>query len=248
MADVAKVSLVTGSGGGLGQAIAVAMAARGDRVVLCDRDRDGLDATAEAIRQVGGICEFVIGDVSTPEGAAAPVKLAVEAFGGLDYAVNNAGVEGKRTAIGDYDFEEWRRVLSINLDGVFLCMKAEIAAMLKRGGGSIVNVGSTASLGGVATMGAYVASKHAVLGLTKTAALDYASKNVRVNAICPGSFRTPMSERLFGMDMEIMLNDTPMRRIGSLDEIVAPVLFLCSDVSTFITGVGLPVEGGKRAR
>jgi NAD(P)-dependent dehydrogenase (short-subunit alcohol dehydrogenase family) len=138
--------------------------------------------------------------------------------------------------------------MAVNLDGVFLSMKSQIPALIDRGGGAIVNVGSTASLGGVETMPAYTASKHALLGLTRAAALDYAASNVRINAICPGSFRTPMSERLFGADMSAMAEATPMKRLGSLDEIAAGILFLCSESATFITGAALPVEGGKRAR
>jgi NAD(P)-dependent dehydrogenase (short-subunit alcohol dehydrogenase family) len=127
-------------------------------------------------------------------------------------------------------------------------MKAEIAAMLPRGGGAIVNVGSTASLGGVAGMPAYTASKHGLLGLTRAAALDYADRGIRINALCPGSFRTPMSERLFGADMAGMAQKTPMQRLGTLQEIAAAVLFFCSDASTFVTGTALPVEGGRLAR
>lgn len=245
---VAKVSLVTGAGSGLGRATALAMAARGDRVVICDRDERGLDATAFAINAARGTVTAAVCDVSSSAGARKVVAIALEAFGGLDYAVNNAGVEGARAPMGDYEDAEWRRVMSINLDGVFFCMKAEVAAMLKRSAGSIVNVGSTASLGGVAGMAAYTASKHGVIGLTKAAALDYAARNIRVNAICPGSFRTPMSERLFGADMGGMAADTPMKRLGTVEEIAQVILFLCSDASSFMTGAALPVEGGKRAR
>jgi len=244
----AKTSLVTGAGSGLGRATALALAARGDRVVICDLDEKGLDTTAFAINAALGTLAAAVCDISSPEGARKAVATALETFGGLDYAVNNAGVEGKRAPAGDYDFAEWRRVLSINLDGAFLCMHAEIAAMMARGGGSIVNVGSTASIGGVAGMAAYTASKHGLIGLTKAAALDYAAHNIRVNAICPGSFRTPMSERLFGADMGGMAADTPMKRLGTVEEIAQVILFLCSDASSFMTGAALPVEGGKRAR
>lgn len=243
-----KVSLITGAGAGLGRAIAIRLAARGDRVVLCDRDPVGLEETAAMISDAGGASRFIVRDIASPDGAVAAVELAVTFFGGLDYAVNNAGVEGRRALVGDYEFDEWRRVLAVNLDGTFLCMRAEIPAMLSRGGGAIVNVGSTASFGGVATMPAYTASKHGILGLTKGAALEYADRNLRINAICPGSFRTAMTERLFGVELDAMVADTPMKRLGSIDEIVASVLFLCSDDSSFMTGVGLPVEGGKRAR
>jgi NAD(P)-dependent dehydrogenase (short-subunit alcohol dehydrogenase family) len=243
-----KISLVTGAGSGLGRVVALALAARGDRVAICDIDETGLDGTAALIVDAGGEVVASVCDVSDPAGGEQVAALAVDAFGGLDYAVNNAGVEGARAPAGEYDPAEWRRVLSINLDGVFYSMRAEIPVMLRRGGGSIVNVGSTASLGGVAGMVAYTASKHGVVGLTKAAALDHAAGNVRVNAICPGSFRTPMSERLFGMDMARVLADTPMRRLGSVEEIASVILFLLSDASSFMTGAALPVDGGKKAR
>jgi NAD(P)-dependent dehydrogenase (short-subunit alcohol dehydrogenase family) len=246
--DKVKISLVTGAASGLGRAVALALSARGDRVALCDRDASGLETTASMIGAAGGAVVAVPCDVTNADGAAAAVAAASEHFGGLDYAVNNAGIEGDRARTGDYDFDEWRRVLAVNLDGVFLCMKAEIAAMLPRGGGAIVNVGSTASLGGAAGMPAYTASKHAVLGLTRAAALDYADRGIRINTLCPGSFRTPMSERLFGVDMAGMAQKTPMPRLGTLEEIAAAVLFLCSDASAFMTGAALPVEGGRLAR
>jgi NAD(P)-dependent dehydrogenase (short-subunit alcohol dehydrogenase family) len=243
-----KISLVTGAASGLGRAIALAFAARGDRVALCDRDRSGLEKTASMIKTAGGSVVAVACDIAQAQGAASAVAAVLDEFGALDYAVNNAGIEGDRARTGDYDFDEWRRVLAVNLDGTFLCMKAEIAAMLPRGGGAIVNVGSTASLGGAAGMPAYTASKHGLLGLTRAAALDYADRGIRINTLCPGSFRTPMSERLFGTDMAVMALKTPMQRLGALEEIAATVLFLCSDASTFITGAALPVEGGRLAR
>jgi NAD(P)-dependent dehydrogenase (short-subunit alcohol dehydrogenase family) len=233
----ARISLVTGAASGLGRATALAMARRGDRLVLCDRTAPELDETAFLVREAGGEALAVVLDITRPG-----------AMGGLDYAVNSAGIEGARAPMANYAWEDWRRVLAVNLDGVFLSMKSQIPAMMDRGGGAIVNVGSTASFGGVETMPAYTASKHALLGLTRAAALDYAPFNIRINAICPGSFRTPMSERLFGPDMSAMAQATPMKRLGSLEEIAAGVLFLCSDASTFITGAALPVEGGKRAR
>jgi NAD(P)-dependent dehydrogenase (short-subunit alcohol dehydrogenase family) len=243
----ARISLVTGAASGLGRATALAMARRGDRLVLCDRTAPELDETAFLVREAGGEALAVVLDITRP-GAIDAAVAAARAMGGLDYAVNSAGIEGARAPMANYAWEDWRRVLAVNLDGVFLSMKSQIPAMMDRGGGAIVNVGSTASFGGVETMPAYTASKHALLGLTRAAALDYAPFNIRINAICPGSFRTPMSERLFGPDMSAMAQATPMKRLGSLEEIAAGVLFLCSDASTFITGAALPVEGGKRAR
>ena len=243
----ARISLVTGAASGLGRATALAMARRGDRLVLCDRTARELDETASLVREMGGDALAVVLDVTQPGAIDAAVD-AARALGGLDHAVNAAGIEGARAPMADYSWEDWRRVLAVNLDGVFLSMKSQIPAMMDRGGGAIVNVGSTASFGGVETMPAYTASKHALLGLTRAAALDYAPFNVRINAVCPGSFRTPMSERLFGPDMSAMAEATPMKRLGSLEEIAAGILFLCSDAASFITGAALPIEGGKRAR
>ena len=142
---------------------------------------------------------------------------------------------------------EWKRVIDVNLTGVFFCMKHEIAAMLRNQSGSIVNVGSTASLRGTPLMGAYTAAKHGIVGLTKTAALEYASKNIRVNVICPGSFRTPMSERLNKGDFSEVAKRTPMQRVASAAEIASSIVWLCSGDATFITGAALPVDGGKLA-
>ena len=242
-----RISLITGAASGLGRATALAMARRGDRLVLCDLTADGLDETVALVRDLGGDALSVVLDVTRPGAMEAAID-ATRTLGGLDYAVNSAGIEGARAAAADYAWEDWRRVMAVNLDGVFLSMKAQIPALMDQGGGAIVNVGSTASFGGVETMPAYTASKHALLGLTRAAALDYAPFNIRINAICPGSFRTPMSERLFGPDMTAMAEATPMKRLGSLEEIAAAILFLCSDAASFITGAALPVEGGKRAR
>lgn len=242
-----RISLITGAASGLGRATALAMARRGDRLVLCDRTAGDLDETAALVRAAGGDAVAIVLDVTLPGAMDAAVD-AARAMGGLDYAVNGAGIEGARAPLADYAWDDWRRVLAVNVDGVFLSMKSQIPAMKDRGGGAIVNVGSTASFGGVETMPAYTASKHALLGLTRAAALDYAPFNIRINAVCPGSFRTPMSERLFGPDMSAMAEATPMKRLGSLEEIAAGILFLCSDAASFITGAALPIEGGKRAR
>ena len=172
----------------------------------------------------------------------------VNAFGGLDYAVNNAAVEGARAMVADYDEAEWTRVISVNLTGVFLCMRQQIPHLLARGGGSIVNVASTAGIRAVPLMSAYVAAKTALVGLTKTAALEVADKNIRINVVCPGSLRTPMSERLYGENIGTTLaNRTPMRRAGELDEIAEPILWLCSEATTFMTGSQVTVDGGKTA-
>lgn len=242
-------ALVTGAGAGLGRAIAVALARCGDAVMVCDIDPDGGRETVAVIEAAGGTARFEPCNVAVPADAERAVAACLDAFGRLDRAVNNAGIEGARAAVADYGVDEWRRVIDINLGGVFFCLRAEIPAMLAGGGGAIVNIGSTASLGGVAGMPAYTAAKHGLLGLTRAAALDYADRGIRINAVCPGSFRTAMSERLFGDALDTsMVATTPMGRLGGLDEIAAAVLFLLSDAASFVTGAALPVEGGKRAR
>lgn len=243
------VSFVTGGAAGLGRAIAETLARRGDVVVLADRDGAAAELAAAAIVQAGGRAEACHLDVTEAGAVEAAIAGIASRHGRLDVAVNNAGIEGATAALADYDPAEWSRVIAVNLTGVFLCLKFELRQMLRQGSGAIVNVGSTASLGGVAGMPAYTASKHGLLGLTRAAALDYADRGIRVNAICPGSFRTAMSERLFGDRFEaVMLDSTPMRRIGTVAEIAEAVAFLCSPAASFITGAALPVEGGKRAR
>jgi NAD(P)-dependent dehydrogenase (short-subunit alcohol dehydrogenase family) len=244
-----RVALVTGAASGLGRATAALLARRGARVLVVDRDAAGGGATVEAIRAAGGEAEFLRAEATRADDARAAVGRCLERWGGLDVAVNNAGVEGDRRPTADYDEDEWRRVIDTNLTGVFLGMKHQIPALLARGRGAIVNVGSTASIAGVAAMPAYVAAKHGLLGLTRTAALDYAERGLRINAVLPGSFRTPMSERLYGEDAldAVVTAVTPMRRVGSVEEIARAIAWLCSDDASFVTGAGLSVDGGKRA-
>lgn len=244
-----KVCLVTGAGSGLGRAFALMAAVEGAKVVAADIVADAAEETARAIRDAGGQGSFVACDVTDAEAVDRMCRHALDRHGRLDCAVNNAGVEGAQGTVADYDEAEWSRVLAINLTGVFLCTRAQVRAMRASGAGAIVNVSSTAGLGGVDVMPAYAASKHGVLGLTKSAALAHAGENIRINAICPGSFHTPMTERLWGDRFdELIVAATPMRRAGTVEEIAAAILWLCSDRSSFVTGVALPVEGGKRAR
>ncbi len=244
-----RVALVTGGASGLGRSIAALLARRGARVVVSDVMRAEGETTAALIREAGHEAVFQIADTTSSTDMAAAVATCLSTFGRLDIAVNNAGIEGHVAPVAEQDEAAWARVIAVNLTGVFLCLRHEIPAMLQSGGGAIVNVGSTASLCGVAGMSAYVASKHGLLGLTRSAALEYADQGVRVNAVLPGSFRTPMSERLFGVDdVESRLQAiTPMRRLGSLDEIAEAIVWLCSDAASFVTGTGLSVDGGKRA-
>ena len=217
-------------------------------VAIGDVDLPGAEETARLIKADGGICIVRRTDVTRADDVRGLIDETVSTFGRLDYAVNNAAIEGARAMVADYDEAEWTRIITINLTGVFLCMRQEIPHLLAGGGGSIVNVGSTAGIRGVPLMSAYVAAKTALIGLTKTAALEVADKKVRINLVCPGSLRTPMSERLYGENIDATLaSRTPMRRGGELDEMAEPILWLCSEATTFITGTVVTVDGGKTA-
>jgi NAD(P)-dependent dehydrogenase (short-subunit alcohol dehydrogenase family) len=240
-----KVIIVTGSSFGIGKSTAIAFAERGAKVVLSDwvEDKD----TENSIKSMGGDCLFVRCDVSSEEDVKNLVHKAVANYGRLDFAFNNAGVEGSPAPVPDCSNENWDKTLNINLKGVWYCMKYQIPEMLKSGGGSIVNNASIAGLVGFAGMPAYVASKHAVVGLTKNAALDYAKQGIRVNAVCPGVIYTPMIERFTGGDPSVvaqLVAGKPMGRMGQPEEIAETVVFLCSAGSSFITGQAIAVDGG----
>jgi NAD(P)-dependent dehydrogenase (short-subunit alcohol dehydrogenase family) len=244
-----KVAVVTGSSYGIGRSTAIAFAKRGAKVVLsdCVDDKD----TRELIGQAGGEAVFFKCDVSNEEEVRNLMADAVSHFGRLDFAFNNAGVEGSPAPVADCSNENWDRTIGINLRGVWLCMKHQIPAMLKTGGGVIVNNASIAGLVGFAGVPAYVASKHGVVGLTKNAALDYAKQNIRVNAVCPGVIQTPMIERFTGGDPKViqqLVAGEPMDRLGQPEEIAETVVFLCSDAASFITGQAIAVDGGWTTR
>jgi NAD(P)-dependent dehydrogenase (short-subunit alcohol dehydrogenase family) len=243
----AKVCVVTGGASGLGRATALALAQQGAIVVIGDQQHEAGRLVADEIERGGGVATYIPLDVSDSSDVRNFIGATVDRFGRLDCAINNAGIEGSKGPLGDYADDDWKRVIDINLTGVFFCMKHEIAAMLRNRSGSIVNVGSTASLRGTPLMGAYTAAKHGIVGLTKTAALECAASNIRINVICPGSFRTPMSERLNNGDFRAVEKRTPMQRVASADEIARSVVWLCMGDSTFITGAALPVDGGKLA-
>jgi NAD(P)-dependent dehydrogenase (short-subunit alcohol dehydrogenase family) len=242
-----KVCVVTGAGSGLGRVVARRMAER-CAVAIGDINLEGAEETARLIKAQGGDCIVRRTDVTRANDVRGLIDDTVSTFGGLDYAVNNAAIEGARAMLADYDEAEWTRIITVNLTGVFLCMRQEIPHLLARGGGSIVNVASTAGIRAVPLMCAYVAAKTALVGLTKTAALEVADKKVRINLVCPGSLRTPMSERLYGENIDQTLaNRTPMRRAGELDEMAEPILWLCSEATTFMTGSVVTIDGGKTA-
>lgn len=246
-----KVALVTGAGGGIGRATALAFAREGARVVASDVAGAGGEETARLVSDAGGEALHVACDVTRPAEVEALVAAAVDSFGRLDCAHNNAGVEGTYGRTADCDEENFDRTCAVNLKGVYLCLKAEIAHMLDAGGGgAIVNTASVAGVEGAKNLPAYVASKHGVMGLTRTAALEYATRGIRVNAVCPGPIRTRMLEAIMEENPRMepaMIAAVPMRRLGAPEEIAEAVVWLCSDRASYVTGQGLVVDGGFTA-
>jgi NAD(P)-dependent dehydrogenase (short-subunit alcohol dehydrogenase family) len=244
----ARAGLVTGAASGLGRATAVAFGAARARVVVADIDEEGGAETVRMVEAVGGEALFIRTDVTDVAQVDAMVSGCYAAYGSLDFAVNNAGTTGVGGRVGDYDLDDWRRTLSINLDGVFHCLRAELPLMERAGRGAIVNVASGAGLVGFTGLPAYVASKHGVVGLTKAAALEYAASGVRVNAVCPGATRTAMLEEYMAADPRIekmMTAGVPMGRLGDADEIASAILWLCSDAASFVVGHAMAVDGGS---
>jgi NAD(P)-dependent dehydrogenase (short-subunit alcohol dehydrogenase family) len=245
-----KVALVTGGGGGIGRATALAFARAGARVAIADIAEAGGRKTVELIQQAGGAAMFIKTDVTSAAQAESMVAQTVAAYGRVDCAFNNAGIEEEHMRLADCPEATFDRVIGINVKGVWLCMKYELAQMLKQGGGAIVNTASIAGLNGAAKMAAYSASKHAVLGLTKSAAVEYARKNIRVNAVCPAVIRTEMYERALAADPSIaphVVQMHPVGRIGEVEEVAAAVLWLASPAASFVTGFPLAVDGGVTA-
>lgn len=246
-----KVALVTGGGGGIGRATALALALAGARVVIGDLDLAAAEATAELIVAAGGEAHALRCDVTSPDDAEALVQETLRRFGALDWAVNNAGIEATQEATARLPVATWERTIAVNLSGVFYCMRAEIVAMRGRKG-VIVNLASVLGTVGFAGAAAYVAAKHGVIGLTKAAALEYATRGIRVNAVCPGFIETPMLARTgvtTDPERRIAIEGLhPMARLGRPDEIAGAVVYLCSDAASFITGHALVVDGGYTAR
>jgi len=251
MAFDGKVALVTGSGAGIGAVTAQAFARAGASVVVTDVDVDGGKTTVEAIRSDGGQAEFFAADVTDAEAVKALVRFAVDTYGGLHFAHNNAGVLGESARLTDSDDETWFRTVQINLNAVYLGMKHQIPAILDSGGGAVVNTSSYAGLVAVPFASAYVASKHGVIGLTKAAAVEFGKKGVRVNAVCPGSARTKMNiERVAGNPAieKAMTDVSPMKRFVEPEEVANAVLWLCSEDASFVNGHALAVDGGALAQ
>ncbi len=243
-----KVVLITGGGSGMGRASALEFASQGAKVVVADYVPEGGERTAAVIRDKGGEAIFVRVDVTDPAQVDAMVQKAVDTFGRLDFAHNNAGIEGLLGPTAEGTLENWNRVLATNLTGVWLCMKSEIPRMLSQGGGAIVNTASAAGLHGIEGFSAYCASKHGVLGVTKVAAKEYAKQKIRINAVCPGPIETPMLARIADVSRTIApastAGATPMGRSGKAEEVARVVVWLCTDAASYVTGVAMPVDGG----
>jgi NAD(P)-dependent dehydrogenase (short-subunit alcohol dehydrogenase family) len=247
-----KSALITGGGGGIGRATALAFAREGARVAVADLMAEAARETVALVNAAGGQAISLSGDVADDADVRAMVDAVVGTYGRLDCAFNNAGIAGwqvdavgKKTA--EWSEEAFDRMIAVNLKGVWLCMRYELPQMQTQGGGAIVNTASIAGLAGLPTSSAYVAAKHGVVGLTKTASIEYAEANIRVNAVCPGYIRTPMTEPGMRLRGEAILAQTPFKRLGNPEEIAEMVVWLCSERASFVSGVAYNVDGGYMA-
>ena len=240
-----KVVIITGGSYGIGRATAIAFSKKGAKVVIADWMED--QESINQIKSTGAEALFIKCDVSKAEDVHLMVQKTIETFGQLDYAFNNAGIEGIKGSTMDCSEENWDKTLAVNLKGVWLCMKYQLPELLKQGKGAIVNCASIAGMIGYPDLPAYVASKHGIIGLTKTAALEFAKSNIRINAVCPGVIKTPIIDRLTGHKKEAedqYASMEPIGRLGTPDEVANAVLWLCSDESSFVTGHAMAVDGG----
>ncbi len=245
-----KVVMITGAANGIGLECAKLLSERGARLMLSDVDESAGEAAAAELNANGGHAAFFPCNVTDGKAVQALVQATVDKFGNLDCAVNNAGVEHQHMKLAEHDDDEFDRAIAINLKGVYLCMKYELREMLKQEGGVIVNLASLAGLGGAPGLGGYVASKHGVVGLTRTAALEYAKRGIRVNAVCPSFTNTAMVQRMIDQDPkleQILNNASPMKRMGEPSEVASAVAFLCSDEASFTNGQALALDGGITA-
>lgn len=246
-----KVVLVTGAGSGIGRATALQFGERGATVAVADISEENGSQTVQEIRDAGGEAAFFTVDVSDEHSVESLITDVTTTFGGLDIAHNNAGIEGTNAPITDQSVDDWDRVIDVNLKGVFLAMKHELPAMRERDGGVIVNTASVAGLVGAPGLTPYYASKHGVVGLTRSVAVEAADDGIRVNAVCPGVIDTPMVERFTDGDAETIeqtVAPQAMKRMGSPAEVAAAVVWLASDDASFITGAAIPVDGGYTAQ
>jgi NAD(P)-dependent dehydrogenase (short-subunit alcohol dehydrogenase family) len=246
-----KVALITGAGSGIGRATTRIFAREGARLLLADMVEAGGQETLRMIKEVGAQGVFVKADVSKAQDVESMISKAVEHFGRLDCAFNNAGIGGAGKLTHEYSEEEWNRVIATNLTGVWLCMRAEITQMLKQGKGVIVNTSSIMGLTGAIRVPAYTAAKHGVAGLTKAAALEYGRHGIRVNAVCPAPIYTPLLMSAFEKRPDIeqrYARSEPMKRLGQPEEVGEAVAWLCSDRASYVTGLPMPVDGGYMAQ
>jgi NAD(P)-dependent dehydrogenase (short-subunit alcohol dehydrogenase family) len=245
-----RVAIITGAGSGLGRAIARIFVKRGAAVVVADIDADSGTATATELCAAGGRAIFARTDVSNEADVRCVIEETLRAYGRLDYAVNNAGIDGPVLPLTEQSADNFQRVIAVNLMGVFFGLKHQIPAMVKQGGGSIVNTSSIAGLRGHPGIGPYVAAKHGVNGLTKTAAIEFGPRGVRVNSICPGGIRTPMLESYLAQAPELkaaIIDANPLRRLGEAEEIAEAAVWLCSSSASYVNGHELVIDGGKIA-
>lgn len=250
MSFTGKSVLITGAGSGIGRAAALAFAEAGAKVAVSDVNEEGGRTTVESIKRNGGTAFFRKCNVANYRAVVELVDETVSTFGRLDIALNNAGIGGTRVPTASYNLAEWDQVIAVNQTGVFYCLREELKVMSKQRSGCVVNVSSIAGMRALPMTIAYTASKHAVIGMTKTAALEYARFGIRVNAVCPVFTETPMVEALVGTQKDLadkLVKTIPMRRFGQVADIVNAIFWLCDDKSSFITGQSLAVDGGQTA-
>ena len=250
-----KIALVTGGGSGIGRATCIALANEGASIAIADINSKNGTATLNHLTDMGVKALYIESDMSSANSVKEMINITIQKLGRLDCAVNNAGIQGELALTSECSEENWDRIMSINLTGVWLCMKHELTHMLKHESGTIVNVASNFGLVGSPNMPAYSASKHGVLGLTKTAALEYAQDGIRINAVCPGPVNTPLVDTLLeeqpgqaDIIMESITQRLPMKRLGKPEEIGVAIAWLCSDQSSFATGMVMPIDGGFTAQ